>query len=321
MASSPKKKSEPEKEKKEEQPIIVEMALMRGVKEGDPVYGPVIGSEYLTADHQPLPRTRKQCAIVGFAQTSMKDVRYLFDNPDVEIWGLNQLYIAWRPEQELLLKNCTRWFQIHHKHSYEAAVGRDHSHHAWMGERLTEFGILCYMQKKEPDIPMSVPFPKDLVIGEFGSYFNNSISWMIAMAILEGFEHIHIFGVDMAQTGFGATNEYSHQRPSVEYFIGFARGRGIKVYVPEKCDLLKAAYLYPFDEDSVMRVKMDTRRQELQQRIHQSTVTEQQAHDERMQLIGAASNMDYIDEAWLSCVKETKPQDPIAIPDPNLNKQ
>jgi hypothetical protein len=99
------------------------------------------------------------------------------------------------------------------------------------------------MQKQWSVVPTSVEYPVQKMIDEFGSYFTNTISWEIALAISEGFEEIHIYGVDMA-----VDTEYHHQRPSCEYFLGIAAGRGIKIHIPDQADLLKTRFLYGFQE-------------------------------------------------------------------------
>lgn len=238
-----------------------------------------------------IPRTRKKVAIVGFAPSSMTDVRALFDDPDFEIWGLNQLYVAF----PAIVEHATRWFQIHNRQSYDQAV-RDHKHHDWLAEQ-TAFPI--YMQQLEQDVPMSIPFPWTDMIKEFGDYFTNSISWEIALAIKEGFEAIHIYGVDMSQD-----DEYSSQRPSCEYFIGLARGKGISVHVPAKSDLLKTMWVYPLEDDAKFRVKIDGRRVELRQRCNQLSAEEQACRDQRMQLLGALENMNYIEKCWCGTAQE-----------------
>ena len=50
---------------------------------------------------------------------------------------------------------------------------------------------------------------------------------MIALAIYEDFDIIHVYGVDMAVCG-----EYEQQRPSCEFFCGIAKGKGIELYIP-----------------------------------------------------------------------------------------
>jgi len=242
------------------------------------VYGPITGTNLL--------RTRKNVAIVGFAPSSMSDVRHLFNNPDWEIWGLNQLYIAFPP----IVEQATRWFQIHHRTTYDQTIGRDHSHHEWLTKQ-DRFPV--YMQVRNDDIPMSVPFPKEHLLTMFRRYFTNSISWEIALAISEGFEEIAVFGVDMAQD-----TEHGFERPSVEYFMGYAEGAGIILRLPEKSDLLKSLFLYPFEDSSPFRTKIVSRRQELMGRRTHLAQQEQQARDHRMQLIGAEDNMGYVLQSW-----------------------
>ena len=253
-------------------------------KEEVKTYGLVTGTD--------LPRTRTKVAIVGFAPSSMEMVKALFDNPEWEIWGLNQLYIAF----PMMAQKATRWFQLHHRHSYDINVGRDVGHHEWLTQ-VRNFPI--YMQKREPDVPMSVPFPKNEFVSIFGNYFTNSISWEIATAIYEGFEEISIFGVDMAQEG-----EYKFERPSCEWIIGWARGAGIKVNIPEQSDLFKTLWLYPFEDSAPFRAKIEARRMELRTRHDMLANQEQQMHDQRMQILGALDNQNYILQSWESSIRE-----------------
>jgi len=232
-------------------------------------------------------RKKTKVAIVGFAPSTMSDVKHLFDNPDFEIWGLNQLYMAFNPSHNLpsLGDRADRWFQIHSRQSYDANTLRDHSHHEWMANE-TRFPI--YMQEKDPTIPMSVRLPKEKILKEFGTYFTNSISWEIAVAIMEGFKEIHLYGVDMA-----THSEYAYERPSVEFFLGWARGRGIKIVVPERCDLLKTLWLYPYEDSAPFRTKCTARKTELQGRAQMLNAQEQSLHDQR---VGTAGKLQFINE-------------------------
>ena len=60
--------------------------------------------------------------------------------------------------------------------------------------------------------------------------FSNTTVWlifaayMLALAIYEGVDKVGIWGVDLH-----CDSEYSYQRPNMEYLIGLARGRGMKV--------------------------------------------------------------------------------------------
>ena len=61
---------------------------------------------------------RDKVAIVGFAPSSMTDVRPYFDDPHFEIWGINQLYIAF----PMMAKKASRWFQLHQRTEYDTAL-------------------------------------------------------------------------------------------------------------------------------------------------------------------------------------------------------
>ena len=238
-------------------------------------------------------RKKNKVAIIGFAPSTMAEARFLFDDPDCEIWALNQLYMTFCPQNgglPAIAKRADRWFQIHARSSYDANVVRDHSHHDWMAQQ-TKFPI--YMQERNPEIPMSVRFPKEKIMAEFGNYFTNSISWEIALAIMEGFKEIHLYGVDMA-----THSEYAYERPSVEYFLGWAKGRGIKIMIPQKSDICKTMWLYPYEDSAPFRTKCVARRDELRQRANQLANNEQQTHDSRVSAVGKLELMNELQGVW-----------------------
>ncbi len=248
----------------------------------------------------PVPRTKNKVAIVGFAPSSMTDVRTMFDDPDLEIWSLNQLYMAF-PD---IVERTTRWFQIHHRTSYDQTILRDHSHHQWMAKQ-EKFPI--YTQEQNSDVPMSIRFPKETIMGVFGNYWTNSISWEIALAIYEGFEKIYLFGIDMAQD-----SEYSFERPSVEFFLGWAcgvTGDKNRIVIPEKSDILKTLWIYPYDDSAPFRAKVVARQQELTQRLQQHAAAEQENRDVKNQLLGARDNMQYIMKTWEQSSRELVTKD------------
>jgi hypothetical protein len=203
-------------------------------------------------------RKASKVAIVGFASNWDKAP---FKDPDFEIWGLNELYKLFNMPQHAEL-NCRadRWFEIH---SRQSPSKNTEEHISW----LQQCTIPAYMWQHYDDMPSSLPFPKDEVLEFVASkglklvfpdgteavndYVTNSISWMVLFAWMLGFEEIHIYGVDLAQN-----EEYLYQRPNLEYYIGAMQATGIKIVMPETCDLLKAALLYGFQSDNKMRIKM-----------------------------------------------------------------
>lgn len=87
---------------------------------------------------------------------------------------------------------------------------------------------------QEQYFPEVTRYPFEEVARTTTDYWNSSIGYMLALAIHEQYERIHIFGVDMKDG-----EEYGYQKPNAEYLIGLARGRGIEVVIPDASPLCK----------------------------------------------------------------------------------
>ena len=98
-------------------------------------------------------------------------------------------------------------------------------------------------------IPHAVQYPLERVldITRGRRYFTSTFSFQIALAIAEGFTEIGLWGVDLAR---GTLRERLVEAPCVEYWVGLAEGRGIKVTVPEISTLCSQPYLYGYDYDA-----------------------------------------------------------------------
>lgn len=250
--------------------------------------------ESVTADY-PV-RTKDKVAIVGFADGH----RHMapFDNPEFEIWGLNRLH-------SVLPGRYDRWFEIHDVGMYlgdkGTPVDKDHL------EFLRTFPGPVYLRPQDMGrimCPSAIPYPINAVLRDYPNYFNNSISWMLALAISMGFREIHLYGVDMAQDGvFVKDSEYRAQRPSCELFIGIALGRGITIHKPPGSDLLIADHLYGFEDGSPMMLKRMARIEELGKRKDgvrqqlanldaQKVSMESQYWAQKISLVAAINQMD-----------------------------
>lgn len=74
----------------------------------------------------------------------------------------------------------------------------------------------------------------------FGSlYLTSTSAYMLCLAMLRGYEHVEIYGVDMAVDD----HEYFWQRPCMEAWIGFARGSGINVILPPQSPVYRSDYI------------------------------------------------------------------------------
>jgi hypothetical protein len=239
----------------------------------------------------PVGEPGKKVAILGFTD-SIKQAP--FDDPTWEIWGLNELY--------LMIPRWSRWFEIHSREVYEADKKRTSDH------ILALRAMTCpvYMHQHYDDIPTSVPYPLPQVAELFTNpgkglpYLTNTISYMIALAILEGFTEIAVYGVDMA-----TDSEYSIQRPSCEYFLGFAQGRGVKVSVPPDCELLKTDFLYGYQTPEIERwnSRMLAKEKDLGHRMSEYDTQMANISEARAQLRGALQIIAHLRNNWKGLIE------------------
>ena len=225
----------------------------------------------------------KKVAIVGY--TSTKDL-VPWDDNSVIVWGLNDLYDQ--------IPRYNRWFEMHSRGPLidgwkSSRTNRNHL------EVLQQMQCPIYMQQKHEDIPNSVAYPLQEMLDQFGNYFTNSISYMLALAIYEGYEEIQMYGVDMA-----VGTEYSQQRPSCEYFIGVAIGRGINVHIPEASDLLKARCLYGYEQEKeeAFIAKLKQVQTDIDGKMQFSAGQELAHRDNKNQYIGAKNAISEMLQVW-----------------------
>lgn len=240
-------------------------------------------------DNTPLPvrkieiGKKPKIAIVGFAP-GKENAPY--EDQEFEIWGCNEMHMA--PE----VKRLDVLFELHDLDWIKEGK-RWKGHYPWLCENEK---IPVVMQKQFEAIPMSVPYPKDEIVDEFGRYFTNTISLQIALAIRLNVKEIHIYGVNMA-----TDQEYGAQRPSVEFFLGWAKGKGIKVHIPMESDICKNFYIYGLEDGqmSVMSSRLDALSADNTGKItfFQNRITNDSAA--LHQAIGANNTIAYISKSFI----------------------
>ena len=227
-------------------------------------------------------RTSGKVAIVGFA--GGHHYQAPFKDESVETWGINRLWV------ELPDRRWTRWFELHDLGLFY----RDDEDHK---QFLRSFTGPVYVREQdyalalEWGIDTAVPFPHRILTEQFQPYFTNTVSWLLALAILMDFEHIGVYGVDMAVDNVMQA-EYGEQRPSCEYFLGIAHGRGIQTFIPHGSDLLKASHLYGYEDSGPVLMKMAARFQELGRAKEGLRAQAQQLHAQANTLEGQLSQLD-----------------------------
>lgn len=107
-----------------------------------------------------------------------------------------------------------------------------------------------YTSIPHPDYPGTVAFPLQAVARSTGQmYWNSTAAYAVSLAIHEGAGEILCFGMDFT---YPNAHDAEKGRACVEFWLGLAAGRGIKVVAPRTSTLLDACYpkserFYGFD--------------------------------------------------------------------------
>jgi len=210
----------------------------------------------------PASCTERKIAIVGTAPSSTRLAP--FDDESWEIWSLST---------HPTLPRITRWYELH---DFNRKQAQTPDYWAWLKENQDK----VWSDAPHRDLPDIHLYDRDKVYQRFDTdYFRSSIDYMIAHAIMEIERNnyhgrIALYGVDMAQDLPGIVSEYSHQRPSCEYWIGVCRGPkdkpAIPMFIPAQSDLMKVHCPYAFDTGKKPTwIKLRVREQELKNQRHE----------------------------------------------------
>lgn len=190
------------------------------------------------------PELKKLC-IVGFAESSRNLAPSAGD--EYEFWGMNHLY-------PYVDRPWSRWFDLHLVEDMPKLNfwGAKVNGKATYKEFLETAPFPIYMHEEFPQFPPSRRYPIEIAKNVFGDgapdelrgYFTNSIAYCVALAMLEGYRHIEIFGVDMRHD-----EEWHWQRSNCEFYLGWARALGITIVIPPQSALLSQAYQYGYERD------------------------------------------------------------------------
>ena len=164
-----------------------------------------------------------------------------FDLSGWDFWGVNNIF------QYISSVHWSAWFELH-KFSIvdkqfmrkDQLVFRGMSIYNYL-DKLQHLNVPVYMQKSCQIIPNARFYPFDPVVTMFGKYFTSSASWMLALGIYLGYQTIGVFGCDMID------EDHKDKRPAFEYLLGYAKGFGIEIIIPDSCPLLKCDKLYGFE--------------------------------------------------------------------------
>jgi hypothetical protein len=163
---------------------------------------------------------------------------------DDEVWAVNTAYAPIYQARGRLDK----LFLGHDLQPYPTLVGQDM---AVRGFRYEDWGwnyiasLSRYIDviafRKVPNVKVRI-YPRRRIIDKFQTeFFTDTFCYMIAYAIDKNYTDIRIYGIDMNDK-----EEYCWEKGGIEYWIGYARGKGIKVWVHPLSNLCKMTTEIPY---------------------------------------------------------------------------
>lgn len=165
---------------------------------------------------------------MGSSRADFEQLRLMENRPeilqDAEIWGINYMGAVTRLD---------RVIHIDPVHPY---LG--HAPVKDMCDYAARDGIPFYTSHPHPMYANHVVYPFDMVVRNLGTYYlNGSVAYALALAIAEGATEIGMWGAD-----FSYPNAHVSEsgRANVEFLMGLAMARGIKVFVAQSSTLMDA---------------------------------------------------------------------------------
>lgn len=167
--------------------------------------------------------------------TGWEDAPFYYGDENIQTWGLNN-HIMSRPFDLLFEPHDLEWYLEHceEKSWFHKCPNRYKQHI----EKVNELGVPYLTQKKYDFLPTSQPYPVEEICEEFGiDLFGGGIDYMVAYAIYKKAEAIDIYGVHTE-----GDTEWEYQKPSLQFWVGVAVGRGIPIVIHGSPTLLKTMY-------------------------------------------------------------------------------
>ncbi len=216
--------------------------------------------------------------MIGYAY-SKNEVNWQIE--DTEYWILNDMYD--------IVPKFDRLFDIHDDENLKNRIARrsDLNHF----EELKKIKKPIYLQREWNEIPYSKKYPLDIIKKEFHIpamgdkiFMTCSVCFMLALAILQGFKEISLYGIDQA-----IDDEYAVELPGVLYWLGIAFGKGIKINISESSPLLKSYFVYGYEEQERTQInkQLESELKRIAEIENQAIGIQTKYREEELKCIGA----------------------------------
>jgi len=163
-----------------------------------------------------------------------------------EVWGINALGDVF---------NCDKIFHMDDVRVQEIrAKAEPASNISAMLEWLKTTDVPVITSRAHPDYPALQEFPLEDVLNSLQfDYFNSTAAYAVVYAIHIGVKELSLFGVDYT---YPNVHDAEKGRACVEFWLGIATARGIKIRLPKTTSLMDAMMsrekrLYGYDTQKI----------------------------------------------------------------------
>lgn len=171
-----------------------------------------------------------------------------------EVWGCNSL---WKCAVDATGQfRGTRWFELHPK-----GVNTEEEQRAvWLcaSKRIPIYLLDRDEWLRDPPVPLNrlkvedleyipeylLTFPVAQIAKDVNDYFCCTFAYQVALALLEGFEEIVLKGIDLT---VGSKRERLIEKPNLEWWLGYAEGKGVRIIHPVTSMMSRHVYRYGYD--------------------------------------------------------------------------
>ena len=176
----------------------------------------------------------------------------------VEVWGIQYTWQHFTVDRAFVMDD--REWIINKNSSFDIPVD--------IASDMRRANIPIYVAHKWPDVPNTVEYPIEEIKKAFPKhYFMDSMAYMFALAIQEGFERIETYGIDFRYfTDLGEELKYNHnwldETHCGAFWAGVAIGKGIEVTTTNRCSMMKPVKpgetsLYGYEVSATIKAQRD----------------------------------------------------------------
>lgn len=221
------------------------------------MHGPTHSSPNPFENPSPLNQSiiRKKVAICGFEEQNNRTAPY--DDPEWDVWGFNMANRLGFMHDGQGRFRADRWFDLHEAHAQSSADM------AW----INSCPVPLYLPTVFGVNPLARAYPLEWVCQKLKgpAYFASSFAYAVALALVEGYSEIGLFGVNL---DWG--RERVVERGNLEYWMGIAAGMGRTLHLSPGSKLCTHPGLYGLEyakeKEGVIEICATVIRQLLQDR-------------------------------------------------------